>query len=204
MPNEVDIAVEFGCARSTVNRALQAVADKGLLERKRKGGTRVVIHPEHKATFNIPIIQQQIEQRGFTHGYTLKQSSHAVPPKAIRQDFLNGENVKLLHVRAVHTADGLPYVLEDRWIDTRVAPGADDADFSEESPNQWLLENIAYDGGTLKLSSEKASAADAKALSCSVGDPLFIAERLTMTASREAITTVRLCYAPGYQMTIDL
>ena len=39
IPNEVDLAKEFGCARATVNRALQAVADSGLLDRRRKAGT---------------------------------------------------------------------------------------------------------------------------------------------------------------------
>jgi len=204
LPNEVDIATEFGCARSTVNRALQAVADKGLIERKRKGGTRVVIHPEHKATFNIPIIRQQIEQQDLEYGYSLIKTRHAIPPAAVRDRLPDDVSEEILHIRAVHTADGLPYVLEDRWIDTRVVPSADEADFSAQSPNQWLLENIPYSGGTLRLSSENAKAADAKALSCDVGDALFIAERLTLTAERETITIVRLCYAPGYQMAIEL
>jgi len=45
IPNEVDLADEFGCARATVNRALRAVADTGLLERRRKAGTRVGFIP---------------------------------------------------------------------------------------------------------------------------------------------------------------
>lgn len=204
LPNEVDIAVEFGCARSTVNRALQAVADKGLIERKRKGGTRVVIHPEHKATFNIPIIRQQIEQAGLGYGYSMLKSRLEVPPATVCDRLPNAVEHDLLHVRSVHTADGSPYVLEDRWIDVKIVPGAAEADFSEKSPNQWLLENVPYSGGNLTLSCQKASATDAKALQCQVGDALFIAERLTLTAESETITIVRLCYAPGYQMSIEL
>ena len=64
IPNEVDLAKEFGCARATVNRALQAVADSGLLDRRRKAGTRVAVNPVRKATLEIPIIRQEIEQRG--------------------------------------------------------------------------------------------------------------------------------------------
>ena len=42
IPNESDLALEFGCARTTVNRALRAIADSGLLDRRRKAGTRVL------------------------------------------------------------------------------------------------------------------------------------------------------------------
>ena len=69
LPHEAELATEFGCARSTVNRALQAIAEEGLVERRRRGGTRVVIRPERKATFNIPVIRTQIENRGHTYGY---------------------------------------------------------------------------------------------------------------------------------------
>ena len=41
IPGEVDLAEEYGCSRTTVNRALQTLADEGVVERKRKGGTRV-------------------------------------------------------------------------------------------------------------------------------------------------------------------
>ena len=37
IPNEADLALEFGCARSTVNRALRTLAEAGLLDRRRAG-----------------------------------------------------------------------------------------------------------------------------------------------------------------------
>jgi GntR family transcriptional regulator, histidine utilization repressor len=47
----------LGCARATVNRALRDLAEAGLLERRRKGGTRVPLTPVRKATFEIAIIR---------------------------------------------------------------------------------------------------------------------------------------------------
>ena len=40
---EAALAKEFGCARATVNRVLRELAQEGILERRRKAGTRVVI-----------------------------------------------------------------------------------------------------------------------------------------------------------------
>jgi DNA-binding GntR family transcriptional regulator len=58
IPHEAELAGEFGCARATVNRALRELAEAGLLERRRKAGTRVSLNPVRKATFEIPIIRQ--------------------------------------------------------------------------------------------------------------------------------------------------
>ena len=57
IPNEADLAIEFGCARVTMNRALRALAETGLLDRRRKVGTRVTLNPITKATLQIPVIR---------------------------------------------------------------------------------------------------------------------------------------------------
>ena len=63
IPNEADLAIEFGCARATVNRALRALAETGILDRRRKAGTRVALHPVRKVTLEIPIIRHEVEQK---------------------------------------------------------------------------------------------------------------------------------------------
>jgi GntR family histidine utilization transcriptional repressor len=64
IPTEETLAQEFGCARATVNRALRELAGAGVLERRRKAGTRVALLPVRKATLEIPVIRQEIEARG--------------------------------------------------------------------------------------------------------------------------------------------
>ena len=69
IPDEADLATEFGAARATVNKALQLLADEGLLDRRRRAGTRVAAAPVRKATFTIPIIREQIEQAGMAYSH---------------------------------------------------------------------------------------------------------------------------------------
>ena len=64
IPGEEDLAREFGSARATVNRALQELARSGVVERKRKAGTRVALHPVREAGFVIPLVGQEIEAEG--------------------------------------------------------------------------------------------------------------------------------------------
>ena len=61
IPNEVDLAMTYGCVRSTVNRAMRELAEEGLIERRRKSGTRVRMTPIRQARFDIPIVRAEIE-----------------------------------------------------------------------------------------------------------------------------------------------
>lgn len=204
LPNEAELAAEFGCARSTVNRALQSIADEGLLDRRRRGGTRVVVHPDRKATFNIPVIKVQIEQQGLAYGYRLLNRRWLRPPKNIRERMQLDAGIKLLNVRSLHTADQRAYVLENRWIDVSVVPAATTADFKVQSPNEWLVENVPFSGGDIALTAIHANEDESIALECDTHVALFSAERRTRDAIGATITYVQLVYAPGYRMTIDL
>ena len=67
IPTETELAAEYGCARATVNRALQVLADSGILERRRKVGTRVVAHPNVQAVRFL--LRREIEAIGKVYGY---------------------------------------------------------------------------------------------------------------------------------------
>ena len=204
LPHEAELATEFGCARSTVNRALQAIAEEGLVERRRRGGTRVVIHPERKATFNIPVIRTQIENRGQTYAYRLLNRRLTQPPKAIREEMQVDSGVNLLHIRALHEADHNAYLLEVRWVNLSTVPAASTVDFNTQSPNEWLLEHVPVSEGVLSFTAAQAGGDEATALACEQGDAVFIEQRLTRNAKGASITWVQLVYAPGYQMKINL
>ena len=60
IPVEAALAKEFGCARTTVYRALRKLAQEGILERRRKAGTLVVMPVGRSANFEIPRILLEI------------------------------------------------------------------------------------------------------------------------------------------------
>ncbi|MDW3117904.1 MAG: UTRA domain-containing protein [Roseovarius pacificus] len=196
IPNEVDLAQEFGCARATVNRALRALAEEGLLDRRRKAGTRVALHPVTRATVDISVIRQEIEERGQHYDYRLLTCDAASPPAPVRATLGAGP---ALHVTALHSGDGAPYVFEDRWISLKTTPDARQADFTGISANEWLLAHAPYTHGDIAFSAEAASAQDASLLNTAAGAPLFVVTRTTWDHDC-AVTAVRLAYAPGYRI----
>jgi GntR family histidine utilization transcriptional repressor len=71
IPNEEILAHQLGCSRATVNRALRELAQAGVIDRKRKGGTRVSISPIRKALFDIPIIRKEVENKGNSYSFEI-------------------------------------------------------------------------------------------------------------------------------------
>jgi GntR family histidine utilization transcriptional repressor len=203
IPNEADLAQEFGCARSTVNRALRTLAENGVLDRRRKAGTRVAEAPSARAMLRITMLREEIEARGLRYGYQLLRKESARPPAAVRGAMQIGDPRRLLHLTALHLGDGRPYAIEDRWIDTTAVSGALSADFSEVSANEWLLRHAPYTHGEIAFSAARPEPWETEALACPADAALFAIDRLTWDGTA-AITKVRLLFQPGYEMRTAL
>lgn len=199
IPHEADLAAELGCARATVNRALRDLAEAGLLERRRKAGTRVPLNPVRKATLDIPIIRQDVEGRGQAYGYRLLEQSTAQPPPEICQKLRLKPKAEMIHILALHLADDAPFCLEDRWVSPITVPEIAEADLTTISANEWLVQNAAFSAGDFAFGAIAAPGHIAKHLKCIPGSALFTVDRTTWAAALP-ITAVRLCYAPGHQM----
>ncbi|MGL4322245.1 MAG: GntR family transcriptional regulator, partial [Paracoccaceae bacterium] len=146
IPNEEDLAQEFGCARATVNRALRALAAKGVLERKRKGGTRVLAMPLRKATLSIPVIRAEVEALGRVYSH-----------KIIWQDTGPGN---VMHLETLHLADAKPFAHEVRELHLDVLPPM--PDLRAISVNEWLVTTVTYATGEITFSAMGADAGQAK------------------------------------------
>lgn len=199
IPNEAALAEEFGCARATVNRALQALSDEGMLDRKRKAGTRVALNRVAKATLDIPVTRLDIEQRGSTYSHKILEQKTAEPPKLILSEFGLGADTSLLHLKTLHLSDGKPFLYEDRWINPPSVCGLQDVDFKSISANEWLVQNVPFTTGDISFSAANANADEAEILQTTIGTAIFIVNRTTWDG-RQPITSVRLAYAPGFKM----
>ncbi|TDT74261.1 GntR family transcriptional regulator [Litoreibacter halocynthiae] len=203
IPNEADLAIEFGCARSTVNRALRSLAESGLLDRKRKVGTRVAAQPVAKATLDIAVIRHEVEEHGAKYGYQLIARDIAIPPLSVSGAMKTKADDKLLHVRALHLADDEAYAIEDRWINIRVVPDAEAEMFQSVSANEWLMKHAPYTHGEIAFSAAQASTGDAEIMGVAENSALFAIDRLTWD-SAASVTKVRLLFTPGYQLRTGL
>lgn len=203
IPGEVALAEQFGCARTTVNRALRELASTGVIDRKRKAGTRVALQKTRRVTAEIPVIRVQVEAQSQSYRFDILENRILVPPMHIIKTMKLKANAKVLHLRSVHYADKTPFIYEDRWINQQTIKEIKDIDLSLTSANEWLVQNVPFTRGEFIVEASLANKTVAKALLLSADDPVLGSRRTTWLAD-QSVTTVSLCYAPGYQMRFEI
>ena len=142
IPVEAALAKEYGCARATVNRALRKLAQEGILERRRKAGTRVVMPVGRSANFEIPRIRLEIEETGATYRYALLLREVTVPPANVRSKLETSQEIRSLHLHCLHYSNEAPFQFEDRWINLKSIPEVEETiqmnGWSSMYPGQML------------------------------------------------------------------
>lgn len=164
LPRDADLAQDLGCARSTVQRAMQDLSDAGLVDRRRRGGTTVHKAPVTRATLDIPVARDEVEARGASYGYQLLSRSIETPPPPVIAGFELRAPEPMLHVKALHLADNRAFLYEDRWISLSTVPEIADVDLSRDNANEWLLQNRPYSRCDLRFYAENADTETARVM----------------------------------------
>jgi GntR family histidine utilization transcriptional repressor len=201
IPGEETLAEEFGVARATVNRALTALAEAGVIERKKRAGTRVAELPVRRARLDIPVIRLDVESRGQAYGFELLADRIAPAPVPVSARLGLPEGASMRYLETLHLADGRPYVFETRWLNPAVLP--DPApDFAATSANEWLVMQVSLVSGDIAFTAESAIGREAEVLGVAAGTALLVAERTTH-GTAGPVTLVRLAHAPGHRVQMS-
>ncbi len=200
LPTEEDLAQQFGCARATINRALREIDELGLIDRRRKSGTRVRLAPVRQARFEIPLVRAEVEATGAAYRYSLVHREMPDAPDWLRARLNLAPGAVALHLICMHFADGAPYQLEDRWINITALPQAEDHDFDLQGPNEWLIATVPFSEVEISFEATAAGVAEVTHLNHRSGDPVFHVKRTTWWQGA-AITHVGLSYRAGHRMT---
>lgn len=203
MPGEAEFAQEYGCARTTVNRALRTLAEDGMIERKRKGGTRVRPLPLPPAQLRIPILREQVESRGSTYRHRVTNRTVRRTPAEIRERLQIPETTRTLYLETLHLADDRPFAFERRWINLDAVPQVEHADLTEYSANEWLVRTVPFSRGEVSLSATKAGSDLASALATHDGAAVFTLDRTTWLEG-QAVTAVTFYYAEGFELNFSI
>lgn len=203
IPGETELAVEYECARTTINRALQALADAGMLVRKRKGGTRVCSMPVRLAKFAIPIVREQVEASGCKYTHKVAVNILKVPHKSIATHLNLAPNEQANYLETVHFANNKPFAFEERWVNLKAVPTILQAPLEDISVNEWLVKTVPFSSGDVVFSAANADQKIANAIETAEGTAIFVSDRTTWF-KEEFITKVRLYYQAGFQLYTQL
>ncbi|MFN5997483.1 MAG: GntR family transcriptional regulator [Paracoccaceae bacterium] len=200
IPGEEALAEEFGVARATVNRALTALAEAGVIERKKRAGTRVAELPVRRARLEIPVIRLDVVGRGLPYDFKLLADRMTSAPVPVTARLGLPEGQPLRYLETLHLAGGRPFVLETRWLNPAVLPSPP-PDFAEISVNEWLVTHVSLVSGDIAFLAEPATPREAEVMGVPLGTALLVAERTTQ-GTAGPVTLVRLAHAPGHRVTM--
>lgn len=203
LPPETELAEEFGVARATVNRAMRELAEEGVLDRRRRAGTRVSAAPVRRARFDIPQTRAEVEATGAGYRYARVSREEGPVPDWLGASLGLKRGARALHVEAMHYAGGRPWQFEERWIFLDTVPAAAGESFATAGPNEWLVRVLPFSEAEMAFSAALAGPRLAGFLGIGEGDPVFRAERTTWLDGAP-VTHARLSYPPGHRMVTRL
>lgn len=201
VPGEIELAQEFGCARATVNRAMRELVDEGILERKRKVGTRVKAAPERNTRFSIPLISEEIAETGSVYRYALVEREIVSAPGWLRAHVGLQKGDEVLHLKCMHFASDRPYQLEDRWINLDMIPNARTQSFENLGPNEWLVREVPFSEAEISYSAMNATRDIAEFLNGPEGEAIMTSQRTTWLEEKN-LTHARFYFSSGYNLSM--
>lgn len=174
----------------TVSKAFSALADGGLVQRRKRAGTVVTRPRFHSMVLAIPDLAEEIRSRGQSYAFALlRRTSRSANPDIVSEAALFGSD-KLFAINGIHLADGIPIALESRLVSARAVPAFGNAGFGSDAPGSWLLREVPWTEAETRISAVAATRAEAAALGVSEGTACLAVERNTWRGT-EGITWVR-------------
>jgi GntR family transcriptional regulator, histidine utilization repressor len=195
IPFEHELMERYGCARMTVNKALSELVQADLIERRRRAGTFVRRPQFLSAVLTVPDIRAEIGALGRSYGYQLIQCSRRTATAADRVRLGVRKAGKVVAIACRHSADGVPFAIENRLIDLDAVPEAATADFASDPPGSWLLHHVPWTEAEHSISAIVADKETAAALHVTKGAACLVIDRRTWRLER-TVTAVRMLY-PG-------
>ncbi len=98
VPSELTLAALYGCSRMTVNKALSALSEAGLIARKRRSGSVVAVPRSEETILEIHDIKAEVAASG-------KPYRHLVLSRATRP--ARAEDARRLEVSVEHACERL-------------------------------------------------------------------------------------------------
>jgi GntR family histidine utilization transcriptional repressor len=194
-PTEAELLAQYDCSRMTVNKAMTALVEAGLIVRRKRAGSFVARPRVHAPVLNIPDIQSEIVARGEAYAFRLLSRAVRSADRDSPDEIELAAGGKLLELDGVHDAGGRPFALERRLVSLKAAPDIAAADFHAHPPGAWLLEHVAWTEAESRISAINADAEDARLLALDEGAACLVVDRRTWREGQH-VTRVRQVF-PG-------
>ena len=201
IPTEQALSKQFEVSRMTVNRALRELTAEQIIIRVQGSGTFVAQQKYKSTLIQVKNIAQEIKERGHAHRSELLCLERCKANKVQSMQFEVNLNHLLFHSVIMHLENEIPIQIEDRWVNSVVAPDYMHQDFYSITPNEYLMKAAPLQGADYSIEACIAPENIAEMLSISNKEPCLVLNRVTK--SMEQIASIATMWHPGhrYQFT---
>ncbi|SDL17452.1 GntR family transcriptional regulator [Paracoccus chinensis] len=201
IPTEQEFAAEFGSARATVNRALTSLAERGVVERRRRVGTRVVLGLEPRTQrVSLPVFRDLVEERGGRFSFHfLGRVDRPVTSDVLERLFQSDPQDIQEHCTLICSDDAV-ICAERRWIDSLALPALTEEVMAATTANEWLACHASISLCEQVVSAWRAGEIEAdRMLRCSADTPVLVYDS-TLWIKTQPVSRTLHCFAPGFEM----
>lgn len=142
IPVEHELAAEYRCSRMTVSKALSALAERGMIVRRRKTGSFVASPQIDRTVMDIQDISTEAELAGHEHRFEILARKIERLGEAEAQQLSEPADAEILRLQCLHIVDGRPNAIERRIIMLDAVPRAREESFASIPPGKWLLDEV--------------------------------------------------------------
>lgn len=139
IPSENEFARQFSASRMTVNRAIRELTAEGRLRRKQGAGTYINDPRPNLDLLHIRNIADEIRDRGHLYGCAVRHVGEQSATRAIADALDLRKGSRVFHSVLIHSEDGVPMQIEERYVNPTVAPDYLSVDFGTTTPNEHLM-----------------------------------------------------------------
>ena len=201
VPSENELVESMNVSRMTANRALRELTDEGYVDRIAGRGTFVSDFRARSHVLEVQNIADEIVRRGHTHSCeVLRQSrQHARGEIARALNVEQGSDV--FHLLLVHSENGSPVQVEDRYVVADFAPECMQQNFQTVTPSAYLTAISPLQEAEQVVRATMPNAAVRQHLQMDDNEPSLVVRRRTWSHGRP-VTVARL-HHPGsrYELT---
>ncbi|GGO71527.1 histidine utilization repressor [Bowmanella pacifica] len=200
VPSENQLAGEFGVSRMTARRALQELAEQGVLQRTQGAATCVAPLKSQSSMLQIRNIADEIRERERHHRAQVIELAEIQADNALAAHFALPVGSKLYSSLICHWQDDEPLQLEQRFVNPALAPDYLKQDFSALTPHEYLCTAAPLTEAEHRVEALLADPLAIQYLHLQAGMPCLRLHRTTW--SRDGVVSHALLTHPGekYQL----
>lgn len=199
LPGEQRLAQSFGVSRVTIRRALEALADDGLIERRAGSGTvvRANGHEEKPVEMDFTTLMPQLAEMGQSTVARLLSFSYGRPPDYVANALHLDEDQRVQIAVRVRSADDIPFSHLTTYVPENIARNYSENDLAT-MPLFKLLERsgVQINDAHQSVSASLAGPEVAEALGVALGSPLLSLRRIVRDIDGNGVEFLSALYRP--------